>query len=169
MMEEERSLSGLVPKETRTLTEKTADLVDDIIKEENVDKFNDLTALFSMNQKKKNIARIAKLSALLDVIDNETLMRFMDSPEAFDNDQLVKYMDVTQKAITNIENTLEKTPAIQINTQNNEIHIDGNKSGLNRDSRKNVYEAVMAILDDLKNNDAVDVDFEDFTDTEEQE
>jgi len=168
MEEEEKNLSGLVPREIGNLTERTANLVDEIIKEDDVDKFNDLTALFSMNQKKKNIARIAKLSALLDVIDNETLMRFMDSPEAFDNDQLVKYMDATQKAITNIENTLDKTPAIQINTQNNEIHID-NRSGLNRDSRKNVYDAVMAILDDLKNNDAVDVDFEDFTDTEEQE
>lgn len=166
MEEEEVSLGGLVPKEISNLTQRTADLVDDIIKEEDVDKFNNLTALFSMNQKKKNIARIAKLSALLDVIDNETLMRFMESPESFDNDQLVKYMDTTQKAITNIENTLDKTPAIQINTQNNEIHID-NGSGLNRDSRKNVYDAVMSILNDLKTDGAIDVDYEDIM--EEQE
>ena len=166
MEEEEVSLGGLVPKEISNLTQRTADLVDDIIKEEDVDKFNNLTALFSMNQKKKNMARIAKLSALLDVIDNETLMRFMESPESFDNDQLVKYMDTTQKAITNIENTLDKTPAIQINTQNNEIHID-NGSGLNRDSRKNVYDAVMSILNDLKTDGAIDVDYEDIM--EEQE
>lgn len=166
-MENEQSLGNLVPKEIGNLTQQTADLVDNIIKEENVDKFNNLTTLFSMNQKKKNIARIAKLSALLDVIDNETLMRFVESPESFDNDQLVKYMDATQKAITNIENTLDKTPAIQINTQNNEIHIDNSGSGLNRDSRKNVYDAVMSILNDLKTDGAIDVDYEDLM--EEQE
>lgn len=161
--------SGLpVPKKTTELAKRQSDLVDQIIDEENVDKFNELTALFQMNQKKKNIARVAKLSSLLDIIDNETLVRFTEEPEAFDNDQLVKYMDVTQKSITNIENTLEKAPLIQINNQKNEINIAS--SGLTRESRRNVLEAVRAILDDLGDDgSAIDVDFEELEEEIEEE
>ena len=120
------------------------ELVEQIINEKDSDKINDLTQLFKMSQAKKDVARTNRLSKLLEVIDDEVIMRFTSTPEAFDNDQLLKYMDVTQRTIYNVSDSINKVPTIQINNQSNEIHI--NNSGLDRSSRAKVLEAVNSIL-----------------------
>lgn len=120
------------------------ELVEQIINENDPDKINDLTQLFKMSQAKKDVARTNRLSKLLEVIDDEVIMRFTSTPEAFDNDQLLKYMDVTQRTIYNVSDSINKVPTIQINNQSNEIHI--NNSGLDRSSRAKVLEAVNSIL-----------------------
>ncbi len=120
------------------------ELVEQIINEKDPDKINDLTQLFKMSQAKKDVARTNRLSKLLEVIDDEVIMRFTSTPEAFDNDQLLKYMDVTQRTIYNVSDSINKVPTIQINNQSNEIHI--NNSGLDRSSRAKVLEAVNSIL-----------------------
>ena len=120
------------------------ELVEQIINEKDPDKINDLTQLFKMSQAKKDVARTNRLSKLLEVIDDEVIMRFTSTPEAFDNDQLLKYMDVTQRTIYNVSDSINKVPTIQINNHSNEIHI--NNSGLDRSSRAKVLEAVNSIL-----------------------
>ena len=124
------------------------ELVEKIINEDDPDKINDLTQMFKMSQTKKDVARTNRLSKLLEVIDDEVIMRFTSNPETFDDDQLLKYMDSTQKAIYGVRDSINQVPTIQINNQSNEIHI--NNSGLDRTSRAKVLEAVNSILNSVQ-------------------
>jgi len=143
--------NSLVPKNNLYL--ESSELVDQIISENNPDKLEELTQLFQLNQKKKNIARINKLSQLLDIVDSEVENRLVDTPESFRNDELIKYMSTTQQAIDSLENNISNKPLIQINNQKNEININND---LNRESRQKVLEAVMSILNN--ENNIIDID-----------
>ena len=146
------------------LSDVSKNLIDQIIKEDDPEKLEDLTKLFSMNLRKKNLVRINKLTDLLELIDVEAYQRLADTPDQIKDDDLIKLMDKTQAAINNLENSIkEPQPLIQI--QNNEITL--NNSGLSRDSRRNVLEAVMSILNEANN--AQDVDFVEVSDEEENE
>ena len=133
---------------TSKLFGSSDELVEKIINEDDPDKINDLTQLFKMSQTKKDVARTNRLSKLLEVIDDEVIMRFTSNPDTFDNDQLLKYMDSTQRAIYNVRDSINQVPTIQINNQSNEIHI--NNSGLDRESRAKVLEAVNSILNGVQ-------------------
>lgn len=140
---EENVLVNISPHNAELLKEESKDLVSQIISEKDPDKLKDLSALFDMNQRKKNIARMDKLANLLEMVDDEVLMRWATDPASFDNDQILSYMTSTQSQINNIKSSMEKTPLVQINSQKIEIN---NNSGLDQDSRKRVQEVVMAIL-----------------------
>ncbi len=147
-MEEEKN-ELVENSDTFDLYKQSDDIVNDLIKENDSAKFNDLTNLFKMNQKKKDIYRANKLSNLLDLIDNEVYERVSSMPESFDNYALLKYMESTQNAINTTNQNLDRQPFIQINNQKNEINF--NSSGLDRDSRAKVLEAVTAIINGVNN------------------
>lgn len=152
----DKSLDPMAPT-TLSLIKEGNDLTEQIINETDPNKLNDLTQLFEMNKRKKDIARTNKLSNLLEVIDDEVILRFNSYADTFDNDQLVKYMESTQRAITNMSQSAEKIPQIQINNQTNEIHVG--TSGLNRESRAKVLDVVNSILKGLDNEkDVIDVE-----------
>ena len=152
-MEEEKN-ELVENSDTFDLYKQSDDIVNDLIRENDSAKFNDLTNLFKMNQKKKDIYRANKLSNLLDLIDNEVYERVSSMPESFDNYALLKYMESTQNAINTTNQNLDRQPFIQINNQKNEINF--NSSGLDRDSRARVLEAVTAIINGVNN--VVDVE-----------
>lgn len=147
-MEEEKN-ELVENSDTFDLYKQSDDIVNDLIRENDSAKFNDLTNLFKMNQKKKDIYRANKLSNLLDLIDNEVYERVSSMPESFDNYALLKYMESTQNAINTTNQNLDRQPFIQINNQKNEINF--NSSGLDRDSRARVLEAVTAIINGVNN------------------
>ena len=93
----------------------------------------------------------------MNLVDDEVSNRLVDTPESFNNDQLIKYMGTTQQTLTALESNLTDKPMIQINNQLNEINI--NDSGLNRESRQKVFDTVMAILNN-SNKDIIDVDID---------
>lgn len=134
------------------LTLEGNDITNQIISEKDPNKLEDLTQLFLLNKKKKDLARINKLSNLINTIDDEVINRFNEEPENFNNDQLVKYLTATQQIIDTTTNNIEKVPMIQINNQKNEIHIDD--SGLNKESRAKVLEVITSILNESKVIDA---------------
>lgn len=135
-----------------TLIKEGNELSEMIVSENDPSKIEDLTNLFKLNQRKKNIIRANKLSGLLELVDSEVIERFSAYPESFDNDQLIKYMESTTRAISNIEQSLDQKPLIQINNQKNEINIGPTSSGLTRESREKVLAAVQALLSDSCNN-----------------
>jgi len=155
-MEEEKNTLPVPAKEKLYL--ESSELVDQIIKETDPDKIEEMTKIFSLTQRKKDIARIDKLSKLLNLVDDEVANRLVDTPESFRNDDLIKYMSTTQQTITSLENNLTNKPLIQINNQKNEINI--NDSGLNRESRQKVLDTVMKILNNYNNPDIIDVEEE---------
>ena len=132
------------------------DIADKIIAAKTTDELNEVTNLFLANQRKKDMIRSHKLSGLLNLIDDEVINRFSDNPELFDNDQLLSYMNSTQKNIDSITRSLDEKPVVQINTQHNEININ-NDINLNRESRVKVLNAVQDILNSLQDGDVDDI------------
>lgn len=128
---------------TSELFRQGNDLTTKIIEETNPDELDNLTKLFTLNQKKKQIARTNKLSNLLELVDDEVINRFTQFPEAIENDDLLKYWKTTQETINQHNQDEQELPHIQINNQTN---VNINSSGLDRESRAKVLEAVQKIL-----------------------
>lgn len=142
---------------TVVLIKEGNDITNQIVEAKDQESIEDLTNQFKLNMRKKNIARANKLSGMLELIDDEVFQRLGSYPESFDNDQLVKYMDSTQRTLNTIQQTIDQQPMIQINNQKNEININNNVSGLDRESRLKVLEAVDTILNSLQQENDPDI------------
>lgn len=141
---------------TEPLDSRTQKIAQEILDTEDIDKIKDLTNLFNLNTKKRNVMRVLKMTQLLDSVTDKVIERFEKTPDNFSNEDLLKYMQVTENAIDKANKNLdmvEETPAIQFQ-QNNQVNINIDR-GLNRDSRAKVTEAVEAILKKLQNNEQV--------------
>lgn len=129
---------------------QTADLAQQILDETDVDKVKDLTNLFNLNAQKRNVVRVLKMHDLLDKVTDQVVTRFEKTPDNFSNEDLIKFMQVTENSIEKANKTLsqvEQTPAIQYQ-QNNQVNINiGNE--LDRESRQRVTDTVQAILSKL--------------------
>ena len=137
------------------LVKEGNDIADKIINASTTEELNEVTNLFLANQRKKDMIRSHKLSSLLGIIDDEVINRFTDRPEDFDNTELLNYMNSTQRNIDSITRSLDEKPIVQINNQHNEINIGS--SGLNRESRVKVLNAVQDILNSLQDGDVDDI------------
>ena len=141
---------------TEPLDSRTQKIAQEILDTEDIDKVKDLTNLFNLNTKKRNVMRVLKMTQLLDSVTDKVIERFEKTPDNFSNEDLLKYMQVTENAIDKANKNLdmvEETPAIKFQ-QNNQVNINIDR-GLNRDSRAKVTEAVEAILKKLQNNEQV--------------
>ena len=126
---------------------KTHQIAQEILDEENIDRVKDLTNLFNLNAQKRNVMRVIKMNDLLDKVTDQVIERFEKRPENFSNDDLIKYMQVTENAIDRANkhlNLVEETPQIQL-MQNNQVNINID-SDMDRESRERVLNAVRSIL-----------------------
>ena len=120
------------------------------------------------------MARVDKLSDLLDTITDQALARFTSRPDKISNKELFDGLKVVQDLIERGQKQVSGTnevPLIQVNQQNNEVNIGGTASNLNRDSRERVKSAVLSLLSSITPNNTevtpvVEADFEDKTDEE---
>jgi hypothetical protein len=145
------------------LNDESKALIDKIIAETDEQKIRDLTHLFNTNQNKKTIARVNKLSDLLDTITDQALERFAARPGEISNKELFDGLKVVQDLIERGQKQVSgagDTPLIQINQQNNEVNVGNATSNLNRDSRERVKAAVIGILDSLTNKQAMPAEAE---------
>ena len=148
----DKSLAPINPQ-TAILSKQGNELTTKIIEEDDPDALDRLTQLFTLNQKKKQIARTNKLSNLLELVDDEVIARFTSAPEAIEDDNLLKYWKTTQDTINQHNNDDQELPRVQIN---NTVNISS--SGLNWESRAKVLEAVQEILKSSTNiEDVIDV------------
>lgn len=136
--------------DTTNIDSKNKNIAQKILDAEDLDELKDLTALFNINNQKRNALRILKMNNLLDDVTDNIIQRFEKNPHNFSNDDLLKYLQVTENAIdraTKNLNMVEETPAIQM-MQNNQVNININ-DGLDRESRLRVTDTVKQILDKL--------------------
>lgn len=139
---ETKDIVDLIPLDT-----KTKELAQEIINEQELEKVQNLTHLFNLNQAKKNVLRVMKLNSLLDKVSDQMIERFEKKPGEFSNNDLLNYMQVTQNAIDRAQkqlNIVDEAPAISLNQVN--INIENNEGGLDRDSRAKITEAVNQLL-----------------------
>ena len=135
-MEDNKSLQplNLVPLDTQT-----RDIAQQILDEQDIDKVKDLTTLFNLNAQKRNVMRVIKMNKLLDEVTDKVMERFEKTPDNFSNDDLIKYMQVTESAIERASkqlNLVDETPPIQLqqNTLVNVYFVDS----LDREARERV-------------------------------
>ena len=129
------------------LDNQTKDIAQKILDEQDIEKVKDLTALFNLNSQKRNVMRVMKMNALLDTVTDKVVERFEKTPDNFSNEDLIKYMQVTEAAIEKANkqlNLVDETPAIQLQ-QNNQVNVNIIDS-FDRDARERIAEAVKAVL-----------------------
>lgn len=134
------------------LNEESLALINQIIAETDTDKAKDLTYLFNVNQNKKTMVRVNKLSDLLDTITDQALARFTTRPDEISNKELFDGLKVVQDLIERGQKQVSgagEMPLIQFNQQTNEVNIGSSPSNLSRDSRERVKSAVLGLLNNL--------------------
>lgn len=162
-MKEDNSLNE-TSLDTTKINSDSKELTQQLLDCKDLDKVKELTALFNLNAQKKSAVRILKMNNLLDKVTNEIIERFDNRSQTFTNDDLLKYMQAVENSIDKSSKTLgmvEDTPAIQYQ-QNNQVNIQVNEPGLNRDSRQKVLDAVNQILQQAKTSDK-DIDIKEIT------
>lgn len=133
---------------------KSMSIAQQILDEDNLDVVKDLTHLFNLNQAKKNVLRVMKLSGLLDTVSDRIVERFEKYPDNFSNADLLNYLQVTQTALEKANkglNLVEDTPTIKIQ-QNNQVNVSIIDS-YDRDSRERVLAFLKTVMDSAKGED----------------
>lgn len=131
------------------LNEESKLIITELVNESSLSKINDLTELFNINQNKKTIARIDKMSNLLDLLADQLTNRVLNRPDEMSNTEILQTIKTTSDVIEKGNKQVfspEAAPLIQINQQDNSVNIDRPKEGLPRDSRERVKNAVLSIL-----------------------
>ena len=84
-----------------SLDMSTNELINSIIEEENSSKLKDLTHLFKVHMAKKNIIRMIKYYDMIDLVNEQTLLRLEKKPDEITTKDLLALM-------TGILSTIEK-------------------------------------------------------------
>lgn len=137
-----------------TLSEESMALINQIVAATDEKETKDLTHLFNLNQHKKTLARVNKLSDVQDMFTEQLLKRISSRPDEISNKEMLDGMKIIQDLIERGQKqatNIEETPLIQINQQNNEVNVGGTDKQLSRDSRERVKHAVMGLLSSLSN------------------
>lgn len=155
------------------LNQESLTLINQIIAEKDIEKTKDLTHLFNINQNKKTMIRIDKLSGLQDNLVDQFVRRIEERPDEISNKELMDGIKIVQDIIERGQKqveSVEQTPLIQFNQQNNSVNIGEGGAQLNKESRDRVKNAVLALLGGLKNQpmteEIVDTQVVDITENE---
>lgn len=167
---------AVVAEGTEALNKESLGLINKIIAESDLEKSKDLTYLFNINQNKKTLVRVNKLSDLLDTMTQQALIRFTTKPDEISNKELMDGLKIVQDLIERGQRQAAgvndvSQPLIQINQQTNSVNIggDGNETQLSRDSRERVKNAVLDLLNGItKQNSSTNIETTDFIDISKQ-
>lgn len=135
----------LVNINTEKIDSNTNELASKILEEENDAETKKMIQLFNLNQSKKNVVRVLKLSKLLDSIYDQMIARVENRPGEFSNEDLMKYVNTIMTAIDKANKSLDlvqETPAISVGTQ---INIVNQGDVFDRESRERILRAVESI------------------------
>jgi hypothetical protein len=158
------SSGALVALDTAGLNQESLSLINQLIAESDLEKTKDLTHLFNINQNKKTMIRIDKLSGLQDNLVDQFAKRIAERPNEISNKELMDGIKIVQDIIERGQKQVEgvnQAPLIQFNQQNNSVNL-GEESGsaLSRESRDKVKNAVLALLNGLNKTPTTVEDFD---------
>lgn len=130
------------------LSAESQRLVGELTFERDRQKMQAIEQQFNDIQRKKQLARVSKLSDVQDMLTDQFYRRISQRPDEISNKEMLDGMKVVQdlmeKNLKQAE-TIEEVPQlIQINQT--EVNVGNN---LNRDSREKVKNAVLGILDSI--------------------
>ena len=137
------------------LEDKTLDVANSIIQEQDVTKLKELTHLFNLQHTKKQVIRTLQYDKLLDNITNQIQERVEKRADQFSNKELLDYMNVMSTSLDKAQKqltTVDETPLITVNQKNNTVIVCDT---LSRESRRKVTSVVDAILAKIKNEESM--------------
>ena len=139
--------------DTKGLNEESLRLLGQIIAENDEAKAKDLTYLFNVNQNKKTMVRMDKLSGLQDGLVDQFVKRIQERPDEISNKELMDGLrivqDIIERGQRQITEADQPQPLIQINQQNNSLSVGDGTTELNRESREKVKNAVLGFLSEI--------------------
>lgn len=154
--EDETQASGpstaLTVVNAEDLNKESLSLINQIIAESDIERTKDLTHLFNINQNKKTMIRMDKLSGLQDHLVDQFARRIAERPDEISNKELMDGIKIVQDIIERGQKQVEgvdQIPLIQFNQQNTSVNIGDNASQLNKESRDRVKNAVLSLLKGL--------------------
>jgi hypothetical protein len=158
--------SNILPEayDTKDLNEESLKLLGQIITENDEEKTKDLTYLFNVNQNKKTMVRMDKLSGLQDGLVDQFVKRIQERPDEISNKELMDGLRIVQDIIERGQRQISETeapqPLIQINQQNNSLNVGDGTTELNRESRERVKNAVLGFLSEISTRAPANTDSE---------
>jgi hypothetical protein len=164
--ESQSSSTALTVVNADDLNQESLALINQIIAESDIEKTKDLTHLFNINQNKKTMIRIDKLSGLQDHLVDQFAKRIAERPDEISNKELMDGIRIVQDIIERGQKQVEgvnQTPLIQFNQQNNSVNLGDSSTQLNKESRDRVKNAVLSLLSGLSKplpNETVDTSIE---------
>ena len=170
--ESQASSTALTVVNADDLNQESLALINQIIAESDIEKTKDLTHLFNINQNKKTMIRIDKLSGLQDHLVDQFARRIAERPDEISNKELMDGIRIVQDIIERGQKQVEgvnQTPLIQFNQQNNSVNLGDTSTQLNKESRDRVKNAVLGLLSSLSKPVTSDVIVESPIDTTETE
>jgi len=125
-------------------------LIGELTSERDRQKMQAIEQQFNEIQRKKQLARISKLSDVQDMLTDQFYQRISQRPDEISNKEMLDGMKVVQDLMEKNQKraeTVEEIPQlIQINQT--EVNVGNN---LNRDSRERVKNAVLGLLSSINN------------------
>lgn len=123
-------------------------LIGELTVEKDKQKMQAIEQQFNEIQRKKQLARISKLSDVQDMLTDQFYQRIAQRPDEISNKEMLDGMKVVQDLMEKNQrhnDSIEEIPQlIQINQT--EVNVGNN---LNRDSRERVKNAVLGLLDSI--------------------
>ena len=162
--QESATATALTAVNAEDLNKESLTLINQIIAESDIEKTKDLTHLFNINQNKKTMVRIDKLSGLQDHLVDQFAKRVAERPDEISNKELMDGIRIVQDIIERGQKQVEEveqTPLIQFNQQNNSVNIGEDSTRLSKESRDRVKNAVLSLLSGLNKPVPVDTSVED--------
>ena len=156
--------TALTAVNAEDLNKESLTLINQIIAESDIEKTKDLTHLFNINQNKKTMVRIDKLSGLQDHLVDQFAKRVAERPDEISNKELMDGIRIVQDIIERGQKQVEEVeqaPLIQFNQQNNSVNIGDDSTKLSKESRDRVKNAVLSLLSGLNKPVPVDTSVED--------
>ena len=156
--------TALTAVNAEDLNKESLTLINQIIAESDIEKTKDLTHLVNINQNKKTMVRMDKLSGLQDHLVDQFAKRVAERPDEISNKELMDGIRIVQDIIERGQKQVEEveqTPLIQFNQQNNSVNIGEDSTKLSKESRDRVKNAVLSLLSGLNKPVPVDTSVED--------
>ena len=134
---------------TKLVDNTSNELVSKILAENDSKQIKDLTSLFNLNIKKKNVLRLLKLNDLLDNVNDTVIERVNKRSDELTMKELIDILTTTQSIIEKTNKTIEginEDNFIQLNQQNLNINLNNNTADIDEESRKKILDVVNNIL-----------------------
>lgn len=124
-------------------------LIGELTSEKDTQKMLAIEQQFNEIQRKKQLARVSKLSDVQDMLTDQFYKRISQRPDEISNKEMLDGMKVVQDLMEKSQRQAEAPSEIPQLIQINQTEVNVGNNNLSRDSRERVKNAVIGLLDSI--------------------